>query len=162
MPVIQEQDTPLQVAGTHQELSTPSPLYSLYWPSQLPRFASTPDLSRRLGVPGMTMQSFPLWYVSFLRKHSLSIESQLTKKRSAPLPRPSSSLSVGDFVPECSRTYHPLTPVLGVAIGDLGRHTENVMVQNLENLDQWAPAPILTKRTVVFQQVSFLSTCESG
>lgn len=49
------------------------------------------------------------------------------------------------------------THLLGVAIGDLGRHTENVMVQNPEDPEQWAPAPILTVRTVIFQKVGLPS-----
>ncbi|KAL8925665.1 MAG: hypothetical protein Q9208_003348 [Pyrenodesmia sp. 3 TL-2023] len=40
--------------------------------------------------------------------------------------------------------------IIGVAIGDLGRHTENVMVENPENPGEWAAAPILTKRTTIF------------
>lgn len=39
----------------------------------------------------------------------------------------------------------------GAAIGDLGRHTEVMLVQNMEG--EVAPMPILTHRTVVFQQV---------
>ncbi|KAL8749513.1 MAG: hypothetical protein Q9184_006777 [Pyrenodesmia sp. 2 TL-2023] len=49
--------------------------------------------------------------------------------------------------------------IIGVAVGDLGRHTENVMVQNPQNLEEWAAVPILTKRTVIFWKVSPVFAC---
>ncbi|KAL8956506.1 MAG: hypothetical protein Q9193_005994 [Seirophora villosa] len=49
-----------------------------------------------------------------------------------------------------------ITMIIGAAIGDLGRHTDVMLVQNMEG--QVAPMPILTHRTVVFQQTVYTTS----